>query len=106
VPCHFLVSVLERWNTYLDCEKRDQPPSPITAAFKMEADRNNWLIPIPWHHGPNGGTLIGILQQKEWLGQLLAWIAEQGPEKLSPCLVSAKAAGMQEAYDKAAAAAA
>jgi hypothetical protein len=42
-----------------------------------------------------------MLEQKTWVGELLNWIAEKGPNNLSPCLVASKAAAMQEAWDKA-----
>jgi hypothetical protein len=63
----------------------------------MEIDKKNWLISVSYRHGANAGALVGMLQQRGWIGQLLTWIAEQGVENLSPCLVSAKAAGMQDA---------
>jgi len=96
----FMVSVLERWYTYRDYVEKDRPLSPIMAAFQYESDQR-WLIPVEYDHRERISAFVRMLGQKNWLSDLLKWIADKGSENLSPCLIASKAAGMQEAWDKA-----
>lgn len=97
----FLESVLERWEVYLDSySDKDRPVSPIMAAFQYEADER-WLVPVSYGNSEPVNSLTRIIEQKNWLSDLLKWIAVNGTENLSPCLIASKAAGMQEAWNKA-----
>lgn len=97
----FLDGVFERWDVYRDYADEDRPRSPIMAAFQYEIDGQSWLIRVAYDDGPHVSTLARMIEQKDWLSSLLNWIAEKGADNLSPCLVASKAAGMQEAWDKA-----
>jgi hypothetical protein len=96
----FLESVLERWEVYQDYVESDRPLSPITAAFQYEVDER-WLIPVDYDHRERVCAFVRIVGQENWLSDLLKWIADEGSENLSPCLIASKAAGMQEAWDTA-----
>ena len=97
----FLESVLERWIVYLDYDEQDRPTSPIMSAFQYEVDGQSWLIEAHYQTAARAGALIRMLEQESWMSDLLNYIAEKGVENLSPCLIASKAAGMQEAWDKA-----
>jgi hypothetical protein len=97
----FLEGVLKRWSVYVDSySDKDRPVSPIMAAFQYETDER-WLIPVSYGSSEQVNSLTRIIEQKNWLSDLLKWIADTGTENLSPCLIASKAAGMQEAWDKA-----
>jgi len=101
----FLENVLERWDVYTNSySDKDRPVSPIMAAFQYETDER-WLVPVSYGSSEHVNSLTRIIEQKNWLSDLLKWIADTDPKSLSPCLIASKAAGMQEAWDKARAAA-
>ena len=80
--------------------EKDRPLSPIMAAFQYETDER-WLVPVSYGNSEHVNGLTRIIEQKTWLSDLLKWIADKGLDNLSPCLIASKAAGMQEAWDKA-----
>jgi len=99
----FLDGVLERWDVYREYPENDRPPSPIMAAFQYEIDER-WAFRVDYEHGERVSALVRMLERKDWLADLLKWIANKGTsDDLSPCLIASKAAGMQEAWDKTAA---
>jgi len=100
---HFLEGVFRRWSDYMGTggPHDPKPESPLRSAFQMQVDRENWLVKVPDYEAPKAAAIVSIMKGKSWLVGLLDWISEQGPENLSPCLIASKAAGMQEAWDKA-----
>jgi hypothetical protein len=56
---------------------------------------------VAYHELDRPQTPLASAFQMELVAQLLSWIGEQGFDNLSPCLIASKAAGVQEAWDKA-----
>ena len=97
----FLEQVLYRWRDFLSYEKNEQPQSLVQSAFQLEIDREHYLVKVDTYKAPQVGALVKVMQGNSWLAGLLDWIGEKGLDNLSPCLIASKAAGMQEAWDKA-----
>jgi hypothetical protein len=78
---------------------------PLTYTFKPEhfcpVPLKQLVLAVDRQFHDEAATLVNLMQKQNWLGKLVQWIGEQGIENLSPCLIASKAAGMQEAWDKA-----
>ena len=73
----------------------------LQAAFdQRNADTNEQLFTAQYQYQHQVKTLVEQAQKCHWLGDLLRWIGEHGPDNISPCLIASKAAGMQEAWNK------
>jgi len=98
----FLYEILVRWNDFLEYEEKFRPPSPLLAAIGYEMHRQrHLLISVPARFSDEAKAVMSLVGNRSWLGNLLLWIAEQGIENLSPCLVASKAAAMQDAFNAA-----
>src|SRR5579872_466096 len=98
----FLYEILVRWNDFLEYEEKFRPPSPLLAAIGYEMHRQrHLLISVPARFSDEAKAVMSLVGNKTWLGSLLLWIAQQGIENLSPCLVASKAAAMQDAFNAA-----
>jgi hypothetical protein len=97
-----LESVLSQWLQLADYGPKERPEYTLQSAFQMYVDGENWLVAMKDYKAPKAEAILRIMRQGgTWLVDLLEFIGEQGIENLSPCLVASKAAGMQEAWNKA-----